>query len=298
MVYYLSRLFRKRNGFEALPYRVNIVSCLLAMGLLFLLGSCSARRKAIRTPLMLYGTEFLLERLNENEFSPEHLSARFVADAKLDKNRFLFNGHVRLRRDSIIWISASAPLGVELFRMIITPDSIKWLNRMTSDYYIGEFAKVSQKIHPLITFNLLQSLLFGNDLPSHELLQFNSSLDNMEYRLTVANPRQPGRQARGEESQSVVPEHEIWLIPETFRISRMIVNNTFSAGQMIEVRYSEFQKVAGLLFATQQQYKIMNKDQRYNISLVFSKLDTESASGFPFRIPEKYTPNSSFTILQ
>lgn len=275
------------------PYRSKFILCFLALIIPLLLSSCAPRRKAIKTPLKLYGTEYLLEQMQQNEFNAEHFSARFIADAKLDKNRFLFNGHIRLRRDSIIWISATAPLGVELFRVVLTPDSVKWLNRMTSDYYVGEFSELNKRIHPLLSFYLLQSLLLGNNPPENESDQFRSSLDNHEYRITVDNSRQRRKQSRFVDYQSLEQEHEIWLNPETFRITRLIISNELAEEHKVEVRYSEFKKIAGLFIATNKQFDLRNKNQRYNISLVFTKLDTEHIAGFPFRIPEKYKPTNS-----
>ena len=42
----------------------------------------------------------------------------------------------RIRKDSIIWISIRAPLGIELFRAAMTPDSIYFMNIFISELRI------------------------------------------------------------------------------------------------------------------------------------------------------------------
>ena len=41
-----------------------------------------------------------------------------------------FNAFVRLRKDSLLWVSINVALGIEAFRLLITPDSVKVLNKL------------------------------------------------------------------------------------------------------------------------------------------------------------------------
>ena len=47
-----------------------------------------------------------------------------------DGKDYEFNAFVRLQKDKIIWISINALLGFEAFRAVITPDSVKVLNKL------------------------------------------------------------------------------------------------------------------------------------------------------------------------
>jgi hypothetical protein len=75
-----------------------------------------------------------------------------------------FNANIRLYKDSILWISINALLGIEAFRVLITPDSVKVLNKLDkvvqlrSVGYLKEVAKIP------FTFHDLQELLIGNPI--------------------------------------------------------------------------------------------------------------------------------------
>ena len=45
------------------------------------------------------------------------------------------NANIRMQKDSVIWISATALLGIEAVRLLITPDSFKMINRLISEEY-------------------------------------------------------------------------------------------------------------------------------------------------------------------
>ncbi|UYZ62745.1 DUF4292 domain-containing protein [Hymenobacter weizhouensis] len=73
------------------------------------------------------------------------------------------NVNVRVRRDSVIWMSAS--LGIEGFRAYITRDSVKVLFPLQREYYAGDYAYLSRLLNVPVTFERVQALLLGDYLP-------------------------------------------------------------------------------------------------------------------------------------
>lgn len=73
------------------------------------------------------------------------------------------NINVRIRKDSVIWISASL-IGVEGGRIYITRDSVQVLDKLHREYYAGDFAYLSQRLNVPVTFDMVQALLLGNYL--------------------------------------------------------------------------------------------------------------------------------------
>ncbi len=52
-----------------------------------------------------------------------------------DGKDYEFNAFIRLQKDKMIWISINATLlGIEAFRAVITPDSVKVLNKLDKIY--------------------------------------------------------------------------------------------------------------------------------------------------------------------
>ena len=92
--------------------------------------SCRSPRTIIKEPIKEYGADYLFQKLKENELHYDWFSAKFSLDLVMDKKKTSFNGQIRMQKDSVIWISMSPALGIEMARMIITTDSIKFINRL------------------------------------------------------------------------------------------------------------------------------------------------------------------------
>ena len=66
------------------------------------------------------------------------------------------------RKDSIIYINISKI--IEIIRVVITPDSVKYINNFDNTYYRGDYSFISKMIGFDVNFNMLQSILLGEDI--------------------------------------------------------------------------------------------------------------------------------------
>ena len=103
--------------------------------------------------------------IDSNKINFKTFSAKVKVDFEgKDGKKSDFNANIRLYKDSVMWISINALLGIEAFRVLITPDSVKVLNKLDkvvqlrSVNYLQEVAKIP------FTFKELQELLIGNPI--------------------------------------------------------------------------------------------------------------------------------------
>lgn len=106
--------------------------------------------------------------------------------------------NLRIRSDSLIWLNATALLGIEVVRALVTPDSITVLNRLKHEYYQKSFADISKWLRFPVNFHMLQNLLVGNPLflsPLITHLQYDSTtmqltmqVDSLVNQLWLAMP--------------------------------------------------------------------------------------------------------------
>lgn len=267
-----------------------------AIAAILLLGgvsSCRTYRKAIKEPLKVHGTEYLIEQMKEQEINTAYFTARFSAEIIRNRDRMSFNGQLRMKKDSIIWLTLSPALGIEMGRLIVTNDSVKWMNRMESNFMLAETNHLASMIHPLLEYDLIQSFLLGNDLTLYDNTQFKGSIDSREYKLSVIGRRNLKRQYREDENIETIPMQHIWLDPETFRITKVSIRDLQDKDAKIDVEYQRFVEINGFLFASQQRYEIQGGGNKLSLTLSFGRIDTPDASSFPFTIPEKYIPISN-----
>ena len=125
------------------------------------LGSCA--RKAIPAKTVMPPATSAV-RANNVEF--QYLSAKGKAQIEQNGNKLPnANLTLRMRRDSVIWLSISVA-GFEGVRASITRDSVRVMNKLQREYYSGDFAYLSRQLNVEVTFAQVQALLLGNYLPS------------------------------------------------------------------------------------------------------------------------------------
>ncbi|NML66616.1 DUF4292 domain-containing protein [Hymenobacter sp. RP-2-7] len=75
------------------------------------------------------------------------------------------NFALRINRDSAIWLSGSL-LGIEGVRALLTPDSVRVVNRLQKTYFAGDYAYLSQLLNVPVSYQQMQAILLGDYQPA------------------------------------------------------------------------------------------------------------------------------------
>lgn len=104
-----------------------------------------------------------LEKIRSSKIHYRSFSARAKLDVQSEKGAQ--NGisvFVRMQKDSCIWISIRPVLGIELVRVLITPDSVKMINFFKKTLTKRSADSLQQLLDIPYDFSTLQNLLIGN----------------------------------------------------------------------------------------------------------------------------------------
>lgn len=98
------------------------------------------------------------------------------------------SGQIRMRNDSLIWISIDAAFGVEVLRAKVSNDSIWVINRLEKTYLVEPLDTLSTQLGMPLSLPLLQTLLFDNNkgLPpveNQEVLLKTFVMGNMSAKI-------------------------------------------------------------------------------------------------------------------
>ncbi len=249
--------------------------------------SCSSIRKTIKEPLKEQGTDFLIDNLKANELDYENLSAKFSATFKQNRKETQLTGQIRILRDSVIWVSVSPFLGIEMVRLFITNDSVFYLNRMESIYFKGGFDNINILVNSSIDYDMLQSFLTGNDFSEYDNTSFKGGIDNKEYTLTTTNRRKI-RKSNRQNADANIPLQHIWLDPETFKINRIMIKELSGQNRKAEAVY-QYEKMGDKTVPVNINFEVETKDNNAVIDINYSKITIGEQLQFPFNIPDKYT---------
>ena len=72
-------------------------------------------------------------------------------------------GQLRMRNDSIVWLSVTATMGVEVLRAKVSNDSVWILNRMEKTYLAEPLDSLCAKVGMPLSLPLVQTLLLDNN---------------------------------------------------------------------------------------------------------------------------------------
>lgn len=82
-----------------------------------------------------------------------------------DNKEQSFRCNLRIKKDSIIWLSASK-MGIEGFRIKLTQDSIFIIDRLHKQYFKGNYQYLNNKFNTDFDFFIIQSIL-TNQIPEY-----------------------------------------------------------------------------------------------------------------------------------
>ncbi len=119
------------------------------VGFLLVAASCASHKKIV-TPSSPQTFEWLIANV----------------DVQAEGNGLSFDdlsGQIRMRKDSIVWISMTAIMGVEVLRVKVDTDSVWIINRLEKSYIAEPLDSLSAQLDMPLSLPLVQALLLDNN---------------------------------------------------------------------------------------------------------------------------------------
>lgn len=119
------------------------------LALLLAATSCASRKKTV-APTPPQSFEWMTANL----------------DIQAEGNGMSFDnltGQLRMRNDSIVWLSVTATMGVEVLRAKVSNDSVWILNRMEKTYLAEPLDSLVAKVGMPLSLPLVQTILVDNN---------------------------------------------------------------------------------------------------------------------------------------
>ncbi len=255
-----------------------------------LLTSCKQQQKishaATRCNLDYKNAKTLTANLKSNEFRFNKLNAKISIETVIDSSFNSFTSSLRMKKDSIIWMSISK-LGIEGARILITRDSVSFMNRIDNKYFKGDFSYISKLLNTQLDFEMLQSLLIGNSVEFYdEDEKIKAGNSNCHYTLgTIRKYKLRRVMEKGKELKE--PAQSIYLTPETYKISRILFYE-FNPERSFDAGFYDFIKLDSTQLFPQKMNFSVKAQKNVKISIVYTKIQLNEEQSFPFKIPNNY----------
>ncbi len=247
--------------------------------LLAVVAGCKTRKAAVSNPPAAAGipsagnsstakTE-ILRNISSGQFDFNTLSIKAKAGLSLNNNSNNVGMTIRMRKDEAIWISVTAIAGLEVARVLITPDSIKIRNRLQGTYIKKPFSYIYQFANRNLDFKALQALLIGNALPG-------TLNDTSEVEIAGDQSRLSGNM--GELGYTLFFNTENKLTENSLKDRQ--------TGKNLQANYSDFQDVSGKKIPLNIQLRSNADNKPVLVDLKYNTVTVNEAVDLPFSIPK------------
>jgi len=179
--------------------------------------------------------------------------------------------NIHIKSGQMIWVSVTAFANIEVARALITPDSIKVLNKLQGNYMVKPFSYVNSIAGNQINYNTLEAVFIGNIIPG--LIIENTALETKNDSTTVTG-----------NLDNIF--YSLLLGPNLKASSTDLKNQ--EAGQSLSVVNTNFTAVVDKLVPAQIEIKTILKDKKIQLNLRYIKTEFGQVLDFPFNIPERY----------
>ena len=184
-----------------------------------------------------------------------------------------FNAFIRLQKDSVLWVSISATfLGIEAFRIYITPDTLILLNKLDKTVEYHTFSYIESFAHIPMNFSLLQNILIGNPVYIGDSIVSYRQTENHILIGTVGD----------------YFKNLITLAAGNNHLERIKLDDIdISQNRTAALLYGNYEKNTGFDFATAREINVSEKS-KVDVSIEFKQYEFNKELSFPFAIPHNY----------
>lgn len=234
---------------------------------LLLLASC--KKDTVPTSATAATTTVGAVKVDNLDFS--YLSSKGQVTLN-DRNDNLSSGvSIRMQKDSVIWVSVLPGLGIEAARMMLTQDSVYFMNRLKKEYVATDYRFLRSKLQVDVSFDVLQAILLGNyqSMGAEKVV-------SLEDRHHVQQQR-----------QNLTLDYFISALNNKLE---QLNAKDINTGNTITVKYNNFTPIGQVPFAYELVAQVLQQGQVSDFTLKHSRVTvSQEPLTFPFGVPGDYT---------
>jgi hypothetical protein len=286
-----------------------------------LAGCSNEKRLAKGKPLRNLNANQVLTNFDAVEFQWDWIGMKINVAVDSPEGNQSFKANVRMAKDSAIWMSISPALGVEVARILLSPDSVQFFSKIPGNkfFYTGNYTALSDWADTPLEFQDVQAILGAQPMGlDKENGKYIARTDDKRYALLGKYKRQVKR-VIGINDNALTPEDSLNIQLPTKRYERLR-NRTDDEDLLIQRHWfdgltfdpvqdqfndlynqrsltlnrSEFEESENGRFPRAFDVLIQTMDGDMTLEWDISRIRFGRAYDFPFTIPENYEQRTGF----
>lgn len=214
-----------------------------------------------------------LLKMDSNYIRFTTFAAKVKVDYRDSKDRkYDFNCFIRMHRDSVIWVSVIAALGIEAFRVKITPDSVAILDKLEKTIQYQRVEYLQQITQLPFDFYLLQDLIVGNPVYTKGELKSFQDNGNVYTMSMIGN----------------FFKHFMTLDRNNANLLVSKLDDVDPArSRTANLAYDDYQPSGRWQFANIRRITLAEKT-KVDLDLEFKQVEFDVPQTYPFSVPKNY----------
>src|SRR5690554_934436 len=278
----------------------------------FAFSSCKTRRALEVSPLFPLNENALLYLVDEGSFDYNSFSSKLSVYSSSPSQSGSFKVNLRMKKDSVIWMSITPALGIEAVRVLIEPDSLMYINKMKSQYFAGAYEEIDSLLQYATRFAFLENLLVGNPVEIEPEEKYITLVDELYYVLQtrvkrklkkavdinvkwamkdsvygdVVNPKKFEKATEKFDDTDLIVKR-YYIRASDFRISRVNIDD-LQYNRSIQIKYSKFETIDGHSFPLKIDINVRTPNESSVVEIEHSRIKINEPQTYPFKIPSSY----------
>lgn len=276
----------------------------LLLFLICCLASCrTVKNITVHKEIPFITENKLFKNIYSNELGYNTLYVKKAdVSATMGKKSISCRATLKIKRDSFIQASLSLPLGIEIGRILLTRDSIKFVDSYNKKYFAGDYNFLYEKFDTRLAYDCFQNLLTniffnletcgGSDL---EDKKYKLDIQNDFYQLSSVEQKVLSRKIkkllkrkRPNKDYALVMQ-KIDIDPVSFRPIRLSLED-IEENVGVSVSYSDFANYGDKLFPNKLIFELNYVGSKTRLEIDFSKIEFDVDIEPNFKISSKYKP--------
>lgn len=218
-------------------------------------------------------------------------------------NKTSFRANLSSSVDDFIQVHISK-LNLPVARFLLTPDSVKMVNYMQKNYFLGDYDYIEKLLGAPIDFQVVQSII-ANDVFAYQRAErekddtefVSYTEDGMYILQSVKNRKLEKIERKGKDDKmdrylkkigedNFVVQY-LYIDPVSFKIRKIILDDVTDQ-RKVTVNFDEFVKLEDQLYPGSIDIHFESQDNDLKMKMKMSKLSVEKEAKSNFKIPDKY----------
>lgn len=218
---------------------------------------------------------------------------KFKAEVSFNGEKKSFKGNLFLQKDSSIVVSINPLMGIELFRVKLSPNKVEIIDRPKKKYSAGNYQILWDKFMIELDYETVQRILLNElytypitRLDDRYIKRYKHDIAGDHYQLKSVKSGRMDRKYRREKTEALVL-HEFSILPEIFKVSKSYIKD-FGVNSEVTIDYSNFVSIHNQFVPSLLSIKGQRDQKAFSMIVKFENIELNSENSIGFKVSSRY----------